>query len=258
MTRYTRLLRDGVPCWVALDDDDGATWLSAAPYAGGVSDAPVGPLPATRLPCVAPSKIICVGRNYRAHAAELGNDVPTEPMLFMKPPSALIGHGEAIVLPEQSERVEHEGELGVVIGTRVHRPDPRAAEESIFGFTIVNDVTARDLQRRDKKFTRGKGFDTFCPVGPAIVPRAEVPNAQDLEITLEVSGVRKQHGRTSQMVFGVVELIVFIAGIMTLEPGDLICTGTPAGVGPLVDGDSVIITIEGIGTLRNPVSSTPT
>ncbi len=202
---------------------------------------------------VVPSKIVCVGRNYREHAAELGNKMPDEPLLFLKAPSAIIGNGEAIELPPESKQVEHEGELGVVIGRRARLisadDDPLS---HVLGYTCVNDVTARDLQRKDVQFTRGKSFETFCPVGPFIVNDLDPLN---LSVTTRVNDAVKQSGRTSDMAFSVPFLIRYIANIMTLYPGDLIATGTPAGVSPMNDGDVVEVEVEGIGILRNPIRS---
>jgi 2-keto-4-pentenoate hydratase/2-oxohepta-3-ene-1,7-dioic acid hydratase in catechol pathway len=198
----------------------------------------------------APSKIVCVGRNYRAHAKELGNEVPTEPLLFLKPPSAIIADGESIILPRESTRVEHEGELAVVIAKRARRVRPDDVASIIEGYTIANDVTARDLQRKDVQFTRAKGFDTFCPIGPALV-RERPP--LDAAITVTVNGARRQYGRLRDMVFSIDMLIAFISDVMTLEPGDVILTGTPEGVGPLVHGDRIEVAIDGIGVLRNDV-----
>jgi 2-keto-4-pentenoate hydratase/2-oxohepta-3-ene-1,7-dioic acid hydratase in catechol pathway len=202
---------------------------------------------------VSPSKIVCVGRNYREHAAELGNPMPTEPLLFLKAPSSIISHEEAIELPPESKQVEHEGELGVVIGRRARKlrsdDDPL---HYVLGYTCLNDVTARDLQRKDVQFTRGKSFDTFCPVGPFIETEL---NPADVEVVTRVNGLTKQRGRTSQMAFSVAMLIRYISHIMTLYPGDLIATGTPAGVSRLEDGHTVEVEVEGIGTLRNRVKS---
>ena len=198
---------------------------------------------------IVPPKVVCVGRNYRAHARELGNEVPAEPLIFIKPTTAVIGPGDAVVLPPQSERVEHEGELAVVIGRRLYRPRVEQVREAILGYTCANDVTARDLQKKDGQFTRGKGFDTFCPLGPVI--DTERPGG-DQTVSVTVNGTRRQHGRFGDMVFGVDELIAFIAGIMTLEPGDVILTGTPEGVGPLVAATVVDVQIDGIGTLTEP------
>lgn len=201
---------------------------------------------------VTPSKIVCVGRNYMEHAAELGNAMPTEPLLFLKAPSAIIGSGESIRLPQASVQVEHEGELGVVIGRRASQlsddEDPLAY---VLGYTCVNDVTARDLQRKDVQFTRAKSFDTFCPVGPFIVTDID---PADVSVTTRVNGQIKQTGRTSSMAFSVVSLLRYISRAMTLLPGDLIATGTPAGVSKLNEGDIVEVEIEGIGALSNPVS----
>lgn len=203
---------------------------------------------------VRPSKIVCVGRNYRAHAAELGNKMPDEPLLFLKPPSAVIGSGEPIELPSDSQQVEHEGELGVVIGRTARRLSSEADPLTfVFGYTCVNDVTARDLQRKDVQFTRAKSFDTFCPVGPVVVTDLSPSN---LEVTTRLNGEVKQQGRTSNMAFSIPFLIRYIANIMTLYPGDLIATGTPAGVSPMKDGDVVEVEVEGIGILSNPVTAT--
>jgi 2-keto-4-pentenoate hydratase/2-oxohepta-3-ene-1,7-dioic acid hydratase in catechol pathway len=199
-----------------------------------------------------PSKIVCVGRNYREHAAELGNPMPPEPLLFLKAPSSIIGPDEAIELPPESKQVEHEGELAVVIGRRARRLGPDEDPlRYVFGYTCLNDVTARDLQRRDVQFTRGKSFDTFCPVGPSI--ETDI-NPADLCVQTRVNGETKQQGRTSQMAFDVPFLIRYISRAMTLFPGDLIATGTPAGVSRLNAGDAVEVEVEGIGTLRNTVS----
>ncbi len=213
-----------------------------------------GAIPLSKLKLLAPvvpSKIVCVGRNYREHAAELGNKMPDEPLLFLKAPSAVIGSDDCIELPGQSKQVEHEGELGVVIGRRARKlksdEDPL---EFVLGYTCVNDVTARDLQRKDVQFTRAKSFDTFCPVGPFIVTGVDPLN---LMVTTRVNGIVKQEGRTADMAFSVPFLIRYITDIMTLYPGDLIATGTPAGVSALHDGDTCEVEIDGIGVLRNTV-----
>lgn len=206
----------------------------------------------TFLAPVAPSKIVCVGRNYKEHAAELGNKMPDEPLLFLKAPSSLIGDGDAIELPPESQQVEHEGELGVVIGRRARKlVDDEDPLSYVLGYTCVNDVTARDLQRKDVQFTRGKSFDTFCPVGPFIVSELDPLN---LAVTTRLNGVVKQSGRTSDMAFSVPFLIRYIANIMTLLPGDLIATGTPAGVSPMKTGDVCEVEIDGIGVLRNTIA----
>lgn len=203
------------------------------------------------LPPMSPSKIVCVGRNYAEHAAELGNEVPKEPLLFLKAPSSLATEGDSIVIPEQSNQVEHEAELAVVISQTCSKltedDDPF---DYVFGYTCLNDVTARDLQKKDIQFTRAKSFDTFCPVGAYIETELDV---SDLRVICKVNGVIKQDGRTSQMVFPVDFLIRYISNQMTLYSGDIIATGTPSGVSKLVKGDVCEIEIEGIGTLKNNV-----
>ena len=208
----------------------------------------------TLLAPLTPSKIICVGRNYSAHAQEMEAKVPESPLIFLKPPTAVIAHGEAIVLPPQSQQVEHEGELTVVIGKRGKWIPAEHALEYVFGYTLGNDVTARDLQRRDGQWTRGKGFDTFCPLGPWVETDL---NPADLILTCHVNGEMRQMASTHDMVFSVSQLIAFVSSVMTLEAGDIIMTGTPAGVGPLTAGDVVEVAIEGLGILRNPVIRPP-
>ncbi len=200
-----------------------------------------------------PGKIVCVGRNYFDHAAELGNTVPEEPLIFLKPPSAVIGSGEAVVLPSASHRVEHEGEIGLVIGRRLSAVGEGEALAGVAGVTCVNDITARDLQRTDDQWSRAKGFDTFCPVGPRVVPLAEVPLMDELLVICRVNGVERQRGHASDMAFDFARIVSYISHIMTLEEGDLIATGTPAGVGPLEAGDIVEVEIPGVGVLSNPV-----
>jgi 2-keto-4-pentenoate hydratase/2-oxohepta-3-ene-1,7-dioic acid hydratase in catechol pathway len=199
-----------------------------------------------------PSKIVCVGRNYADHAKELGNVVPKAPLLFLKPPSAIIGDGESIILPPASSRVEFEAEIGVVVGRRLHRVTPEEAEQGIRGFVCLNDVTARDLQQTDGQWSRAKGFDTFCPVGPRVM---DARDWRELEVIGRVNGEERQRGRSSDMVFSIPTLLSYISGIMTLEPDDLVATGTPAGVGPLAPGDVVEVEIPGVGILRNPVEA---
>jgi 2-keto-4-pentenoate hydratase/2-oxohepta-3-ene-1,7-dioic acid hydratase in catechol pathway len=201
-----------------------------------------------------PGKIVCVGRNYIEHARELGNAVPERPLLFLKPPSALIGDGETIVLPRASAQVEHEGEIGIVIGRALRRADVRAARAAIAGITCVNDVTARDLQKADGQWTRAKGFDTFCPAGPVIWPPPADFDLAQLAVTCRVNGAVRQQGRAAEMAFSIPFLLSYISQVMTLEPGDLIATGTPAGVGPLVAGDVVEVEIREVGVLRNIVA----
>ena len=205
---------------------------------------------------ILPSKVVCVGRNYAEHAAEHGSEVPREPLLFLKPSTSVIGPRDAIRLPIFSKQVEHEAELAVVIGAPgARRADRAAAERAIFGYTCANDVTARDLQRSDGQWTRAKGFDSFCPLGPWISTGLDVA---DLEIRCEVGRDPeemevRQLGRTKDMVFDVPALVSYISHVMTLLPGDVVLTGTPAGVSPLADGDTVTVRIEGIGELTNPV-----
>lgn len=202
---------------------------------------------------VQPSKIVCVGRNYREHAAELGNKMPTEPLLFLKAPSSIIASGQTIQLPPESVQVELEGELGVVIGRRACRiPSHEDPLSYVLGYTCVNDVTARDLQRRDVQFTRAKSFDTFCPVGPYISTDL---NPLDVQVTTRLNGEVKQQARTSAMAFNVPFLLRYISFAMTLQPGDLIATGTPAGVSAMRPGDTVEVEVEGIGVLINSVSA---
>jgi 2-keto-4-pentenoate hydratase/2-oxohepta-3-ene-1,7-dioic acid hydratase in catechol pathway len=197
-----------------------------------------------------PSKIIGIGRNYVAHARELGNEMPQVPMLFFKPPTALIGPGEPILLPVVSQRVEFEAEIGVVIARRLRNAEPDAAERAIAGYVCVNDVTCRDLQKADGQWGRAKGFDTFCPVGPRIATGLDW---RSLELTGRVNGIERQRAKATDMHFSIPDLVSFISGVMTLEPGDLIATGTPAGTGPLQDGDTVEVEISGVGVLSNPV-----
>lgn len=204
------------------------------------------------LPPVEPSKIICIGRNYVAHAKEQNVEVPEVPLIFLKPPSSLIGPGDKILLPPQSNQVEHEAELVVVIGRQGRWIQPNDAPQFILGYTAGNDVTARDLQRKDGQWTRGKGFDTFCPLGPWI--ETEFSDA-DAMVTCHVNGEMRQMASTRDMVFSVKQLIAYISSVMTLMAGDLIFTGTPAGIGPLQDGDEVTVTIDGLGSLTNPVAS---
>ncbi|MGA8273249.1 MAG: fumarylacetoacetate hydrolase family protein [Candidatus Sulfotelmatobacter sp.] len=208
---------------------------------------------AVLLPPVRPSKIVCIGRNYREHAAELGHDVPQEPLLFLKAPSALLAPGGTVVRPKISERVDYEGELGVVIGKKCHQP---AADEDvrtyILGYTCVNDVTARDLQNKDGQWSRAKGFDTFCPIGPVVVDGLDPWKGVGVET--RVNGTVRQSGATLNFIFALDVVIRHIAQAMTLFPGDVIATGTPAGVGPVVAGDVMEVNVEGVGTLRNTVA----
>jgi 2-keto-4-pentenoate hydratase/2-oxohepta-3-ene-1,7-dioic acid hydratase in catechol pathway len=228
--------------------------LSAAPWQSKLSIVRRFELDtdASLLPPCEPTKIICVGKNYADHIKELhpGENRPTEPLLFMKPPSALLSPNSPILIPSQSERVDYEGELAVVIGKNLSQVTPEKAVDGIFGYTLANDVTARDLQRKDGQWTRGKGFDTFCPVGPVLSTR--LPEGSIL-ITC-INGEERQRANLNQMIFPVPEIISYISQCMTLYPGDLILTGTPEGVGPLKAGDVIEIEITGIGILRNTVA----
>jgi len=197
-----------------------------------------------------PSKIIGIGRNYVAHARELGNEMPKVPIVFFKPPSSLIGTGEPIVLPGICQRVEFEAEIGVVIARRLRNADAGAAERAIGGFVCVNDVTCRDLQKVDGQWGRAKGFDTFCPAGPRVATGLDW---HSLELSCRVNGVERQRAKATDMHFSIPDLMSFLSGVMTLEPGDLIATGTPAGTGALQNGDTVEVEISGVGTLSNPV-----
>ncbi len=197
-----------------------------------------------------PGKIVCVGRNYREHAKELGNEVPKEPLIFLKPPSSVVWQGETIVLPGASNRVEYEGEIGVIVGRSLTRVSESDAASGIRSIIAVNDVTARDLQKSDSQWTRAKGFDTFCPLGEE---SSELPDLDSLTVVTRVNGVERQRGKSSEMVFSIPSLLAYISQIMTLEPGDLVATGTPSGVGPLVSGDVVEVEIPGVSRVSNPV-----
>lgn len=259
--KYCRFELEGEARYGAVVDRDGEAWIERvlAPWpedpwatlaAGAFSPVPMGK--AKLLAPVVPSKIVCIGRNYREHAAELGNEVPKEPLLFLKAPSAVIAPGETIRIPALSQRVDFEGELAVVIGKRATKV---GADEDvrpyIRGYTIVNDVTARDLQKSDGQWSRGKGFDTFCPMGPLVTD--EIDPEAGLTVTTRLNGEVKQQGTTRDLIFSVATLLRHITAAMTLLPGDVIPTGTPAGVGPMKAGDVVEVSVEGIGTLRNPV-----
>ena len=201
---------------------------------------------------VLPSKVVAIGKNYADHVQEMGGEAPAEPLIFLKPSTSVVGPGAPVVLPRQSSEVHYEAELAVVIGRLCKDVPLERAHEVVLGYTCANDVTARDLQRSDGQWSRAKGFDTFCPIGPWIETELD---ASDLRITLSVGDAVKQDGRTSQLIHGIPELIAHVTQAMTLLPGDVILTGTPAGVGPIVDGDTVSVSIEGIGTLMNPVAA---
>jgi 2-keto-4-pentenoate hydratase/2-oxohepta-3-ene-1,7-dioic acid hydratase in catechol pathway len=206
---------------------------------------------AVRAP-VEPGKVVGIGRNYREHARELGNPVPAEPVLFLKSPGAVIGPAAPIVLPPESARVEHEGEIAVVVGSRLRRASVEDARLAVLGVTAACDVTARDLQRRDPTFARAKSFDTFCPLGPAVLVE---PVLETLAVITRVNGEERQRGRADEMIWSIPELLAYASRMMTLEPGDVVLTGTPAGVGPLADGDRLEVEIPGVGVLANPVEA---
>jgi 2-keto-4-pentenoate hydratase/2-oxohepta-3-ene-1,7-dioic acid hydratase in catechol pathway len=199
-----------------------------------------------------PGKIVCVGRNYVDHAKELGNEVPKEPLIFLKPPTSLVGNGDSVMLPPESSQVEYEGEIGVIIGKRLRRVSQEEASGAVQSIVAINDVTARDLQRAEPQWTRGKGFDTFCPMGEPANPPADLTN---LTVVTRVNGQERQRGKGSDMVFSIPFLLSYISQVMTLEPGDLVCTGTPAGVGKLSPGDEVEVEILGVSRVKNPVVS---
>ena len=253
MTRYVRFSRDSLVPITAPDADRRVLQGTVDGDTIRASDGNTYPLQRIRLlPPVSPSKIVCVGRNYAEHARELGNAPPAEPLIFLKPPSSLNAHGAPVIYPEIAERVDFEGELGVVIGRRTRRI--RAADylRHVAGYTIVNDITARDLQKKDGQWTRAKGCDTFCPVGPWLVLKEEV-DFDALRIVTRVNGEVRQDAAVSQMIFSVGAILEFVSQFMTLEPGDLIATGTPPGVGPVNPGDRVEVEISGLGILENSI-----
>jgi 2-keto-4-pentenoate hydratase/2-oxohepta-3-ene-1,7-dioic acid hydratase in catechol pathway len=264
--KYCRLMYGGQPRYGLVEgvDETITRLLLASPHSAGqeLEDLPskrVEPVAlhsAALLAPVEPSKIVCVGRNYREHAAELGNEVPTSPLIFLKPPSALVGSGARVRRPAISERVDYEGELGVIIGRRCRNlGDDEDVLPYVLGYTCVNDVTARDLQNRDGQWTRAKGFDTFCPVGPVVVDDLDI--SAGVGVQTRVNGELRQDGNTRDFIFPLAVILRYIARVMTLLPGDLVATGTPKGVSPVVSGDVVEVTVEGVGTLRNQIVEEP-
>lgn len=257
--RYCCFQSDSGGCYGLIETVGGREVITPIrdPFAAEPARTNLGPLPlaeAKLLAPVAPSKIVCVGRNYREHARELGNEVPAEPLIFLKPPSSLLGPGGRIRRPRVSQRVDHEGELGVVIAKECrHLGEQEDVRRYIRGYTSVNDVTARDLQDRDGQWTRAKGFDTFCPVGPVVSD--ELDPWAGVEVETRVNGQVRQHGNTRDFIFPLEVIVRYISRVMTLHPGDLIATGTPAGVGPLQAGDSVAVSVTGVGTLVNAVEN---
>jgi 2-keto-4-pentenoate hydratase/2-oxohepta-3-ene-1,7-dioic acid hydratase in catechol pathway len=261
--RVARFAQGGDPRYgvVELAEDGGPNPETIAVVTGDPLAGPVHytgervPLADVRLlaPVIPRSKVVAVGRNYAAHAAELGGDVPPEPLTFLKPNTSVIGPGEAIVRPVETSDLHYEGELAVVIGRICRRVPVERVPEVVFGYTIANDVTCRDLQQTDDQWTRAKGFDTFCPLGPWIVTHLSLPETDDLDVVTTLNGEVKQDGNTSQMVYKVAGIVSFVSSYTTLLPGDVILTGTPAGVGPMAPGDEVSVSISGIGILTNPV-----
>jgi 2-keto-4-pentenoate hydratase/2-oxohepta-3-ene-1,7-dioic acid hydratase in catechol pathway len=251
-SRIVRFEENGRPAWGRVDAGGRVEILTDAPWRGGVPMGEARTMEDLRLLApVEPSKIVCVGRNYAAHARELGNELPEEPLLFLKPPSAIVGPADAIVIPPDSTDVQHEAELAVVIGRRCRNVPEAEVPSVVFGFTCLNDVTARDIQRKEKHLTRSKSFDTFCAVGPWIAEGWIEPSGR--RVRCRVDGELRQDGNTSDMVFSVQALVAFVSRIMTLEPGDLVATGTPSGVGPLRAGNRVEVEVEGVGALVNLV-----
>ena len=225
--------------------------LTAEPWAGGLAEGPAyGLSEVSLLAPVVPSKVVCVGRNYRAHAKELGNEVPKEPLLVIKPSTSVIGPGGEIRIPEASKEVHHEAELAVVVGRTLSRATAAETREAVFGWTCLDDVTARDIQRAEQHFTRAKGYDTFCPIGPVVETDLD---PLEVVVTCRVNGEQRQRGHTKDMVVDPYALLAFVSQIMTLLPGDVVSTGTPEGVGPIRRGDWVEVEVSGIGVLKNPV-----
>jgi 2-keto-4-pentenoate hydratase/2-oxohepta-3-ene-1,7-dioic acid hydratase in catechol pathway len=261
--KYCRFQFESGPQYGEVSDRNGTLWIERPlppfeedPWVKPADTAAFTPIPldqATLLPPVLPSKIVCIGRNYKEHAAELGNEVPKEPLLFLKTPSSLIAHKQAIERPAISNRVDYEGELAIVIGKRCTKIRPgEDVRQYIRGYTIVNDVTARDLQKTDGQWSRAKGFDTFCPAGPIVTD--EIDPEAGIQVQTRLNGELRQDGNTRDLIFPIAFLLRHITAAITLYPGDLIPTGTPSGVAPLNPGDTVEVTIEGIGTLSNPVN----
>jgi 2-keto-4-pentenoate hydratase/2-oxohepta-3-ene-1,7-dioic acid hydratase in catechol pathway len=245
-------IRAGDDLTYGLADSDGVTVYEGSPFVAWEPTERVVPWESVQLLApVIPTKVVAVGRNYVDHAAEMDVPLPDEPVIFLKPPTSVVGPGSPVVYPRDTELLHHEAELAVVVGTVARHVKAEDTDRVIFGYTCANDVTARDLQRRDGQWTRGKGFDTFCPLGPAI--ETELDPLQGLLVTGRVDGEIRQEGSTADMVFGVAELVEFITRVMTLLPGDVILTGTPSGVGPVEPGQVMEVEVEGIGVLGNPV-----
>ena len=249
--RVVRLLHDG-DCRYGLADDQTVTLISDEPFAAWEPEGSLALADAHLLCPVTPTKVVCVGLNYRTHITEMGHDIPAEPVIFIKPSTSVIGPDQEIVVPDGVGRVDHEAELGIVIGRRTHRATVDTAAENILGLVCGNDVTARDVQKRDGQWTRAKGFDTFCPIGPWVATGVD---PLDLSVECLVNGQMRQSARTSDMLFNAFELVSYASHVMTLVPGDVVLTGTPGGISPLVPGDTVEVRIEGVGSLFNTVVS---
>jgi 2-keto-4-pentenoate hydratase/2-oxohepta-3-ene-1,7-dioic acid hydratase in catechol pathway len=251
-----------LPRYATVEEREGVLW-TVEPMEAPVEDLAAASVPRTGfepaplstlhlLPPVTPSKILCIGRNYRDHAAELGNEVPKEPLLFLKPPSSLLAPKGIVRMPTISDRVDYEGELGIIISRSCHKLGHKEdVREYIRGYVIVNDVTARDIQRSDGQWTRGKGFDTFCPVGPIVSNEIDPVAGDPVTLTTRHNGAVKQHATTAELIFSISHLLRYITAAMTLQPGDLISTGTPAGVGAVLPGDSIQVEVDGLGVLEN-------
>ncbi len=250
VTRVSRIEYEGAPHY-AIESGGSYTLIKGDVFAGPPYQTAAQVTPGRILPPVTPSKIVAIGLNYRDHAAEMNKPLPAEPLMFLKPSTAVIGPGDAIRIPQDAGRVDHEAELGVVIKKRASHVPAAQALDYVLGFTCLNDVTARELQRKDVQYTRGKGFDTFAPIGPCIAIGLD---AAALDIEGHVNGEKRQASNTRQLIFSVPHIIAFVSSVMTLLPGDVIATGTPSGVGPLTDGDHVTVKIEGIGELSNTVT----
>jgi 2-keto-4-pentenoate hydratase/2-oxohepta-3-ene-1,7-dioic acid hydratase in catechol pathway len=254
MKRFYRIEYHGSPRHVVEENSTGVWHLVEGEIFGSWNKGAAVPSSSQRiLSPVTPSKIVAVGLNYKDHAAEVKKPLPAEPLLFLKPSTAVVGPGDPIVIPEGAGRVDHEAEMGVVIGTTASGVSEDEASRYVFGITCVNDVTARELQAKDVQYTRAKGFDTFAPIGPCIATDLPYDSADGLTVEGWVNGTRRQFSRTRELIFPVAKLIAFISAVMTLLPGDIISTGTPSGIGPLAPGDRVTIKVQGVGELTNPV-----
>ncbi|HYT73681.1 MAG TPA: fumarylacetoacetate hydrolase family protein [Vicinamibacterales bacterium] len=256
MKKFYRATHEGTPRhvveengrWRLLEGDLFGRWEPGAEIASSIPSLPL-------LPPVLPSKLVCIGLNYKDHAAEQNKPLPTEPMMFIKPSTTVIGPGDTIVMPQDIGRVDHEAELGVVIGRRAHHVSEADARHYVLGLVCVNDVSARGLQHRGFQYTHAKGFDTFAPIGPCIAAGVDYHDAAGVGVEGWVNGERRQHSTTAQLVFSIDYLIAYITRVMTLLPGDIVATGTPSGVGPIAPGDTVTIKVAGVGELTNPVAA---